>query len=693
MSLRNVYGRSSRRHGSARLQSAVEFSPTKKNNLGSQTGSPSPSDSLESENIPLTSPLGSPKVLKSNGKLAKEDEDFDYGVFDLQEDDYSVPPPKKINKARTKPIKSLKKHGGIERNSRPNSQREETPGSQLSNFFVESSVKPSWSPSRSVTSSPVAKDKSSKRGNSMVKTELTYIKRELKSPKKPVKVAAPVPTGETNANDTWDFLSELGEDEGPKKKTMKLDLEGREQSESLESKSSEYSLPENNNRILESLSFEQQETQRDTQEDNEQILPALDTQNSTSSSQSTNSMKLHKSIRGYGLQRSFLLDSQNGHKDDDLDEEQDITITSEFDPDKSQGLHSVNNLRAQGENAQYIDELNFIMEGIDSKTSTSSLIELAIRLFDNSFAQFVKNHGLNNLHDFIDLDNQLQLLIFGFIVCKITEDGNGKVQFDSKLVKVVNKLLENPSNIDLRRETRITRSAFEDLKTRWTNDYSSRFFALTLLIQNNLFINDELLPNIINTFQDLSNDSSKNYKMINMTLILLERYLSLQDEVDEIFSDLIDNLFYLNDHNNHCKVPSLKLLIVLSAKNFQPVFKKDLVNKSISSCAENHNTPVGLLELGLLINLAEEEVCALKLIDRWNIKKLYKLYNQVEDEHKHYYSLLVGILITKFPIQMKKVFDEDEIIDLKHQLEAFLDKGNKLINLQVQEILSKLNEI
>lgn len=661
------------------LQPSVEFSPKKQNKLA-DTQLTISSDTLESDNAPLTSPLSTPKRASSAEETALGDETdaFDYGVFDLKEDELKPAMPKKINKTRTT-LTKCRAYG----KEASNDTSARYPSHSLNSFFVESSTKPSWSPSKSNSASP-------KKENITISQkspgyELKYNSQPepgdlgKRTPKRRLKVQEMEGSG-----DVWDLLSDIP-DQQPKKKTMILkekDTEANRRDEQTISEENDLS------------SFFHREEAESQAPDGELSTPVPPSQECFK--ESTASPRISKNSKTYGLQRSFLLERQDNDEDQEkeLFEENDITLTSEQDHENTESLKTITNLRAQGENAQFLDELNFILEGIESVSTSSSLLELALKLFDNEFLDSLKHYGLPPIQKLIDTNNSLQVFVLGFIICKITEGGDGKLSFDDNLVNVVINLLSSKGDVEIIKESRATKSIFKEFKERLDRDYTPAFLGLTLLIQNGLFINDGIFETCCELLKDLKSKKPHDHvTMINMILLLFESFLSSSPVVPSQFKSVVPELVKLNVKDDNCHIAILKVLIVLSVKKLDTVFSERLVDKSIESCLRKPNTSVGLLELGLLINLVEKDNCCKQALVPTNLKKLLNLQNKLEGESRDYFALLIGILLTKNPIELQKAFEKDGLKEIASLLKNFNSKGNKLLSLQVEEIMSKVHEL
>lgn len=683
MSSRITYGKKGRRlgTGAARLQPAVEFSPKKENNITDRPLTTS-SSTQESDNAPLTSPFNSPTKRAPRKEITPdvEDQGFDFGVFDLEEDDVKPAMPKKVNRTRTK----LKK---VESKNESTDTIPRSPSASLGSFFVESSAKPTWSPSKSTSASPkkdnitLQKSPTLSSPKKINNSKLEPKKVVKKSPKRPLKLQ-----DTETAGDVWDLLSDIPQ-ERPKKKTMVF----KEKDVEMTDLSTTNSNTESQENELISF-FNTQQT--DTQPDDEPNTPAPE--ETQLLRESTASPRISRTLKTYGLQRSFLLEKQNQDAQDQLgaQEEHDITLTSEQDQDNAEGLKTISNLRAQGENAQFLDELNFIVEGIETPSSTtSSLLELALRLFDNEFLNLLKHHGLPTFHQDIDADKLLQVFVFGFIACKVLEGGNGKIMFDDQLVHIVKTLLSCNNEVEPIKESRATKAIFKEFKDKLGGIYTPAFLGLTLLIQNNLFVNTEIFETLIELFMNLNSKDDQDIKMINMILLLFESFLGSTQAVDDNFKKIVPVLLELNIKDQNCRIALLKVLIVLSVKKFEPVFSEVLVDRSIEGSIQNSNTSVGLLELGLLINLVEKDACCKRALNNANLKRLYRLQSKLQGESKDYYALLIGIMLTKFPHELKNTFHKDDITEIASHLQNFNSKGNTLISLQVEEIVSKMHKL
>lgn len=680
MSSRVTYGKRGKRL-SNRLQPSVEFSPQKQNNLADRTLTTS-SDTLDSDGAPLTSPFNSPTKAVQGKEVTPDADDndasFDYGVFDLEDEPNKSNMVKKIKRTRTKKISKPK--------VKEQTTISESPKGSLNSFFVEAQSKPSWSPSKSASPerrveviNTQQKTPSSSFSKTLGKLQLESAKIR-KSPKRPVTVQQ-----EQGSVDAWDFLSDISEDH-PKKKTM-IFKENDENLHDNQSESESNHITEQNH-LISFFGGKEQESI----EDEEPPSTPVPTREPSVNPELAASPRVSKLSRSYGAQRSFLIDRENHEREvqHDGEDEHDITLTSEHDQDTGDRLKNISNLRAQGENAQFLDELNFIVEGIESTSSTSSLLELALKLFDEEFAIPLKNHGLPPLQNYIKRENNLQIFLFGFIACKVSEGGNGRLDFDDNMEELVVSLLNASDTVDAKQESRATKSMFSELKENFDQDYKPSFFGLTLLIQNGLYMNQKIFEATFKLFKKLVSDQPFDIKMINMVLLLFESFLSSTEEIHTYFKEIVSLLIDIDIKDETCYLAILKVLIVLSVKKFPPVFNVKLLNRSIDNSIKNANTSVGLLELGLLINLVENEECCEVAFQPGKLKRLhYKL----ENDSKDYYSLLIGIMSTKDPEKIKSIFNSLDLKDIASHLKNFDSKGNKLISLQVEEYLSKMHKL
>lgn len=683
MSSRLTYGKRGKKTG-LKLQPSVEFSPQKQNDLAHEAR-PNSSDTLESDNAPKTSPFQSPikKKIPSEAtpSVSREDDAFDFGVFDLQEDEVIISKPKRINRTR----KLLAKE-------KPKTDIPKSPASSLSSFFVESNVKPTWSPSR--TNSPTKQSNNSNSEETPVMSSFSKTLNKLqsesaqnirKSPKRPIKVR------DTNdISDAWELLSDLPEQQAPKKKTMVFKQKDPEDSDTTLQETKTTSQDDD---LISYLKTEQVETRLDNS--TSEITPVPESPIQKIISESSTSPRKARNMRTYGVQRTFRLERENeeGFENNDVGDEGNATLTSEVDTTATEGLKTITNLRAQGENAQFLDELNFLIEGIESSSTTVSLLELALKLFDEPFLNLLKNHGLPQIQKYIDINNKLQAYIVGFIACTVAENGDYRIEFDDKWIQLVVNLLSDENEIDVSNESKAVKAIFRELKSKLQKDYSSRFLGLTLLIQNNLFVNKEIFDSLIQLFKEVCSLTSPDVKVINMIMLLFESFLGSTTEVDVKFNEIVSILTFLKFDDMNCNIAVLKVLIVLSVKKSKYVFTDELVDKSIESSIKHANTSLGLLDLGLLINLVEDDNCCEKALDERNIARLYRLQKKLKNESKDYYSLLIGILFTKQPSKMETIFKKTEMKQIASQLRNLNSKGNNLISLQVEEILSKLHKL
>lgn len=191
---------------------------------------------------------------------------------------------------------------------------------------------------------------------------------------------------------------------------------------------------------IESFSSTEQESSKDSK--NIPSMTSTDSliTNSVSSPISfTKSESLASSLsvkRTYSAVRSYLSDDTHKHSslenldfhEEDDEDEHDSSKTAEDDGN----IRSVNELRAMGGQSHFMDEVQYLLDGLKQpKSSTrASLLELAekvtkadfIRGFKStSFPQTLFEYFANNQDNIDDLSR----FLFAFIVYKLLEDGTG----------------------------------------------------------------------------------------------------------------------------------------------------------------------------------------------------------------------------------------------------------------------------
>ncbi|CAG8514217.1 7020_t:CDS:10 [Ambispora leptoticha] len=129
---------------------------------------------------------------------------------------------------------------------------------------------------------------------------------------------------------------------------------------------------------------------------------------------------------------SFLTDSYSASKYDD-DSEMEIELES-----KRKSFKSIHELREQGENKRFTDEIEYILDGIQESQPVNvrraSVLVLAQKLLKTEFMTKVRSHHyIPKLYDtLVSQDDFLIRCCFAFVVCLMIEDRRNAEFFASK---------------------------------------------------------------------------------------------------------------------------------------------------------------------------------------------------------------------------------------------------------------------
>ncbi|CDR37671.1 CYFA0S01e14620g1_1 [Cyberlindnera fabianii] len=546
----------------------------------------------------------------------------------------------------------------------------------LSSFFVESKSKPSWSPTstpKSKTTSPVYISKPSHQNQEIHSSKITKLTDRLQQ------LSSPKPSHQ-EALKTWDLLENLDDDTVKPRTTLRKKITLRSPKKEKE--------PEDRRAILR---FFESDTFKPQEEKSPSPSPVI--QDESSEKPIIRSQRLmNRTSRTYGNQRSYLADGEMSTKPDNETTShsfhgQNTTINNE-DTQEDDNLTSITHLRAQGSYAQFLDELNFILGGIESYPSLSSFLELAMRLLDDEFLGFVKNRGLPVMPiDLKLIDEPTISFVVGFIWCKVA-DSTG---IDEQRKKVIKTLLSSTTELSIPRGSKNLQVLYREFQKSLKDEYNPVFVGITLLVQNGLYLDEELLPILSDVIIDFNTGTQIGVQQLNMVLMLLEAYLSKLDAAPVEFEKVYSFLSKHRTADSRTDMLKLKLYIVLAIKKFERVFDPLLISRSLKAALSSSNSELQLLHIGLMISLVENQSCLASLKKIENIKRLHQLYMEVSEESIPYFSLLLGMLYAESPLQVRKHFHSTEIERVVLELHR-LEKGDTVISDQVRSILADIEK-
>ncbi|KAH3675061.1 hypothetical protein WICMUC_002893 [Wickerhamomyces mucosus] len=583
---------------------------------------------------------------------------------------------------------------------------------QPNKLFIESKSKPKWSPSVSPSRSSPCTPKSIKR--------IATLEASPSSPsrRKAIQTLAhkkrlPKPILDSNVgwdlldqidgksiktpnkleigNEAWELLDNIYENSEVNKlsrKKLLFNYKDKQLDEEFELMNNDHN---NLFELLNSQPDEKYNTNGGAEDDN---IGEIDrkTQKATQDAE-IDSYRVNRTNRTYGLQRSYRSERGSSDKNENRDDYENLIITEERNHGHSQSdVKTMNNLKAQGESAQFLDELNFILEGIESEPSLSNLLELALKMFDDQFLKSLKNYGMPPLHKFIKMEDRWQCHILGFIYTRISEEENYNLEFsDIEMLQLVQTLMTTDKlRYDSVNSKRI-KCILKDFQNRLKNDYSSLFFGASILFQNEFFINDQLLQFSVKAIDSLDFRDEADTKILNMLLIIYEKYLAGFKVVPKSFEKIIPTLINLKVEYDISVTLLLKVFISLAVKKSHYIFDARLVTYSINHLLSSSNEDTQILSSGLLINLVEDTKCFAEIGK--SLSDIHRIYSNVQGASSGYYAFLLATIYLEDPTLVEKEFDETELQHIKLELMKFDVKGNKLVKLQIEDILTKINDL
>lgn len=347
---------------------------------------------------------------------------------------------------------------------------------------------------------------------------------------------------------------------------------------------------------------------------------------------------IKRTRKTYGKQYSYLtVQAEEDHQVVELQPE--TTNESQTETLEEKLTHKRNNLtslKMHGEFTQFKDELEFLLEGIEtSSNKLVTLIELANGLFRREFLSNIKRVQLPKIYKMIDLDDLRQVYLTGFIYYQIGSWGCD-IEFDFDLENVVKLLFA----ADIQNEGD---KKFSDLRQRI--GVHAAFLGASLLLQIGPVINEGLiiasLPTLDRLVADLSG-SSDNIRTLEMLLILYERFVDVQ-QINALYH-IINRLCGVLVEDENCLKCLLKLFIKLSLKNYK-INSKLIASAGLLDCFET--TDICLLKLSLLTTLNKDEHWCEEMAR--NADLLIAKFDALPADsiQFQYYSILVGTLLLR----------------------------------------------
>ncbi|CEP23895.1 unnamed protein product [Cyberlindnera jadinii] len=536
-----------------------------------------------------------------------------------------------------------------------------TPSPKLNRLFVESQLKPRWSPSLSPQTNRSHELRTSSSTTSPITQKLLALSTDGDCNER-VK-------SDSGVADEWDFLDVVDEAKA-KRTTLKLSLTPSREHAGDECK--------------EIIKVFEHQMQASNDHDTKGYGAKEEISNLvTESPNSHGSPRINRSKRTYGAHRSFLVRKTKSQSEgDESPVEEDHMPSSEPEDagnNSTCDLKNLADLRAQGSNAQFVDELSFIMDGIKENPTVSSFLELAMKLSDEQFVEFLKATGNLSLWQYTNADDCTMCYIFAYITSQ-----TGQLD-DYDPLKVENIILTLLRCAEVRplRASKLVRTLFDEWDSHLEVKHSTSYYALSVILENGLSTSKQLVDGIIALMDRIELiDDTESFEM---ALIIYEKYLSEKDEVEPEFEKVVNVLLKPQLASERTKILCLKVLILMSIKKFDKVYRSELVIRSIDEAISTDDMEVQLLSIGLLINLVEDPGCLDFCSEHTH--QLHTLFPKCHVECFGYYSLLIGSIYSKNRQCIESQFDRKEIDRVILELQRF-DKSNKLLNKQIESILN-----
>lgn len=368
------------------------------------------------------------------------------------------------------------------------------------------------------------------------------------------------------------------------------------------------------------------------------------------------SPRLIRSKKNYGMQRSLLMEREEQHETQHHEELEAQPKTSE---DNDNQVKSFTDLWAQGSNAQYSDDLIFLLEGINEKLSLAGLLDLALKLMERPFLKYTKAHG--GVDFVLDSDDPSISYVYGYIVLVLDLRVDVKAIVKTLLTKKVEP-----------KASKLTNSLFQEWREK-VGSMSPSHLAVSLLVKD-MTVDDELLALCVELMGGYEDD---------LLLVLFEHYLNTLDFAPMLFGKVVNQL--LKDQSVTDNVLALKLLIVLGMKK-EYIYHPQLTERAIRSASKSDNE-IQVLCIGLLIKLVEDGDCMQTCCS--HMDELQLLYSKVGDESIGYFSLLIGTIHTNFPNVVRSAFHRKELEGITLELHKLKAQG--AMRQQVEDVLQSMS--
>lgn len=396
---------------------------------------------------------------------------------------------------------------------------------------------------------------------------------------------------------------------------------------------------------------------------------------------------------------------------------------------KSKEITSISNLKAQGTQTKYQDDLNFHLENLKpySKSNLNNkcldLIEFAIRLIEDlPFLKFVKSYALQDVigsckrllnSEGSDLEDEYLCYVIGFVfvtlcdgrvdgttvepVLEFTPEDGGFLMLIERLINMGNSVqFSKGKNSKKTKPNKEIIGAFISFQKKLDYIYEPSFLGISLLCLNGLFLNEGLLRLSLKVLKSLKVQKDMHLRTINLLLILYENYLmKLEGDQLSCFDGttiaILLNIFSGKQGDiKTTKILIFKFLILLTLKQHHVMFTSSITSTILNSIdSEPTCSELQILQFGLLLNLIDSKECLKQIFDSLN--QICLFYSKITEESLPYYALLIGTLYSHRNEDVRKVFDETELYGIKLILVRFDCGGLKAMKGKVAEILESFD--